>query len=63
MYALGMGHVPDRFHHEYGMMCADHAGELTGRLLEEDKVSEADIKRGYALTTDFWMRKLANLEQ
>jgi hypothetical protein len=58
MYALGMGHAPDRFHREYGMMCADHASELTGRFLEEAKVSEADVERGRALAIDFMMKKL-----
>jgi hypothetical protein len=44
IYALAMEDEHGRFHHEYGMMCSAHAGELTRQLLDSGKVTDADLE-------------------
>jgi hypothetical protein len=58
MYALGYGHDPDKFHKEVGMMCVEHAGQLTDKLRREGRVTDEQLQQAYAQAMEFMMRKL-----
>lgn len=34
----------DKFNNKYGILCADHAGELTKRLVVEKDISQKDLE-------------------
>ena len=50
MQLLGIGD-PVGFNEEYGMMCADHAAELTKRIVSELGLSDSDLEKAMARAT------------
>lgn len=36
---------PEEFNNKYGMMCAEHAGEITKRIIEQKQLSEEDLRK------------------
>ncbi len=58
MYALGYGHNPEKFDKEVGTMCANHAGELTEKLLREGKVTEEQFAQAHTRAMRFMMSRL-----
>ena len=43
---------PVRFDDEYGMMCAEHAGQLTEKIVSERGLSESELKNAVAKATE-----------
>lgn len=38
---------PEEFNDKYGMMCSEHASEVTKRIIEEKHISDEDLRKAY----------------
>ena len=49
---------PGRVDDEYGMMCAEHAGELTDRIVSEKRLSESELQEAMARAHELMLTDL-----
>lgn len=52
---------PDEFNHRYGMMCPQHAAEITEKIAQERNLTEDDIKKVMRKVTQLMEQELSNL--
>jgi hypothetical protein len=49
---------PDEFNNKYGMMCSNHAGQITKQIMEDKGLTEADFHKAHERAKEIMQRKL-----
>lgn len=48
MILSGLTHDPEGFNEKYGMMCKEHAGQVTQQIMQENNLSDDDFEAAFS---------------